>query len=476
MSRINFHRLLAVAVIAFFSHGSVLGHVTNPDGPQVVPIDSGKSSQHSSGGGDAPPSVTSFVVGGVTLKENEMLGENEKNAPVPSGMQAFTLTFDKPLHFTLDPAEGIAIENLAFVSFPFGLVDAIATAADLTVSADSLTLSGTANLPEGMTYQVFVGDPGAVYAILPFEVADVVEMGQGDASVQQYFLGTVALPDAIVSGSGRLPEGFLLTDGPDWAVLFESEADVDAGTSEGAEDGNDGEDDPGIVRVAAVAVAESFPQQLFFDFQHVPDGSYQLFLSQEGVDSAGNYVELIATKELAVVNNTSVQVTLEQSDFVPLPPEEEEVALVTSFVIGGVTLQENEMLLESGKNPPVPSGMQPFEIAFDKPLMGDLDPDEGIVFENMALISYPLGFMDSLDTATNLTVSEDRMKLMGTVNLPQDAIYQVIIGSVADIFPRQQYFFGTVELPDATVFGGGTLPRISHPNIPMPCCLMRQVL
>ena len=460
MSRINFHRLLAVAVIAFFSHGSVLGQVTNPDGPQVVPIDSGKSSQHSSGGGDAPPSVTSFVVGGVTLKENEMLGENEKNAPVPSGMQAFTLTFDKPLHFTLDPAEGIAIENMALVSFPFGLVESLATATNLTVSADSLTLSGTANMPEGVTYQVFVGSPSAVQAIFPFELADVVEMGQGDASVQQYFLGTVALPDAIVSGSGRLPEGFLLTDGPDWAVLFESEADADAGTGEGAEDGDDGEDDPGIVRVAAVAVAESFPQQLFFDFQHVPDGSYQLFLSQEGVDSAGNYVELIATKELAVVNNTSVQVTLEQSDFVPLPPEEEEVALVTSFVIGGVTLQENEMLLESGKNPPVPSGMQPFEIAFDKPLMGDLDPDEGIVFENMALISYPLG----LDMATNLTVSDDRMKLMGTVNLPQDAIYQVIIGSVADVFPRQQYFFGTVELPDATVFGGGTLPEDFSPQ------------
>ena len=462
MSRINFHRLLAVAVIAFFSHGSVLGQVTNPDGPQVVPIDIGKSSQHSSGGGDAPPSVTSFVVGGVTLKENEMLGENEKNAPVPSGMQAFTLTFDKPLHFTLDPAEGIAIENVALVSFPFGLVDVTAT--NLTVSADSLTLSGTANMPEGVTYQVFVGSPSAVQAIFPFELADVVEMGQGDGSAQQYFLGTVALPDAVVSGAGRLPEGFLLTDGPDWAVLFESEADVDAGTGEGAEDGDDGEDDPGIVRVAAVAVAESFPQQLFFDFQHVPDGSYQLFLSQEGVDSAGNYVELIVTKELAVVNNTSVQVTLAQSDFVPLPPEEEEVALVTSFVIGGVTLQENEMLLESGKNPPVPSGMQPFEIAFDKPLMGDLDPDEGIVFENMALISYPLGFMDLLKTATNLTVSDDRMKLSGTVNLPQDAIYQVIIGSVADVFPRQQYFFGTVELPDATVFGGGTLPEDFSPQ------------
>ena len=456
MSRINFHRLLAVAVIAFFSHGSVFGQVTTPDSPGVIPIDSGASSQQPPAVGDAP-AVTSFVVGGVTIKENEMLGENEKNPTVPSGMQAFTLTFDKPLHFTLDPTEGIAIENLALVSFPSGLVDVTAT--NVTVSADSLTLSGTANMPEGVTYQVFVGDPGAVSAIFPFEMADVVEMGQGDDSVQQYFLGTVALPDAVVSGSGRLPEGFLLMDGPDWAVLFDAESGLDADVSTGSEDQDAEGDDPGIVRVAAVAVAESFPQQLFFDFRHVPDGSYQLFLSQEGVDSEGNYVELIATKELAVANNTSVMVTLEQSDFVPLPPDDEEVALVTSFVIGGVTLQENEMLLESGKNPPVPSGMQPFEIAFDKPLMGDLDPAEGIVFENMALISYPMGFMDSLDTATNLAVSDDRMKLSGTVNLPQDAIYQVLIGSLADVYPRQQYFFGTIELPDATVFGGGTLPE-----------------
>ena len=67
MSRINFHRLLAVAVIAFVSHGSVLGQVTTPDSPGVTPIDSGASSQQPPAVGDAP-SVTSFVVGGVTLK------------------------------------------------------------------------------------------------------------------------------------------------------------------------------------------------------------------------------------------------------------------------------------------------------------------------------------------------------------------------------------------------------------------------
>ena len=194
-----------------------------------------------------------------------MLGENEKNPTVPSGMQAFTLTFDKPLHFTLDPTEGIAIENVALVSFPFGLVDVTAT--NVTVSADSLTLSGTANMPEGVTYQVFVGDPGAVSAIFPFEIADVVEMGQGDGSVQQYFLGTVALPDAVVSGAGRLPEGFLLMDGPDWAVLFDAEAGLDADVSTGPEESRRRRET--IRALCALPLSlwlESFPQQLFFRF------------------------------------------------------------------------------------------------------------------------------------------------------------------------------------------------------------------
>ena len=206
MSRINFHRLLAVAVIAFFSHGSVLGQVTTPDGPQVVPIDSGSSSQQPPAVGDAP-SVTSFVVGGVTLKENEMLGENEKNPTVPSGMQAFTLTFDKPLHFTLDPTEGIAIENLALVSFPFGLVDVTAT--NVTVSADSLTLSGTANMPEGVTYQVFVGDPECRVCYFSFRDNGCCRNGAGRWSGTAVFFGHGGTcPMLSFPGRGVCPRGF----------------------------------------------------------------------------------------------------------------------------------------------------------------------------------------------------------------------------------------------------------------------------
>lgn len=278
MSRINFHRLLAVAVIALIPNGSVLGQVTNPDGPQAVTIDSGTSSQQPSAMGDVP-SVTSFVIGGVTLQENEMLGENEKNAPVPSGMQAFTLTFDKPLHFTVDPDEGGVIENVAFVSFPSGLVDSLATAADLTVSADSLTLSGTVNLPQDAIYQVIIGS-----------VADVFPK-------QQYFFGTVELPDATVFGGGTLPEDF--TPHYTWAVLF------------GASDAVTDDEDLPIVRLASINIAESYPLQLFFRCRHVPDGSYVMHVEIEGVDAEGNPVELMASRSVEVVNGGDVYLSIE---------------------------------------------------------------------------------------------------------------------------------------------------------------------
>ena len=56
--------------------------------------------------------------------------------------------------------------------------------------------------------------------------------------------------------------------------------------------------------------------------------------------------------------DASIQVTNpgDPNSFVPQQPV---TPAVTSFVIGGVTLQENV------KNPPVPSGMQQFEITFN---------------------------------------------------------------------------------------------------------------
>lgn len=146
------------------------------------------------------------------------------------------------------------------------------------------------------------------------------------------------------------------------------------------------------------------------------------------------------------MTDASIQVTNpgDPNSFVPQQPA---TPAVTSFVIGGVTLQED------AKNPPVPSGMQRFEITFNVPI-GSVTPDPqgGINIENVGYAtSVPTGlFAMTPDTS-------DPMKLMGSVNLPEGATYQVLIGNpLAEV---KQYFWGTVELSDAVVSGVGILPQ-----------------
>ncbi len=132
---------------------------------------------------------------------------------------------------------------------------------------------------------------------------------------------------------------------------------------------------------------------------------------------------------------------------------------VTSFVIGGVTLQEDV------KNPPVPSGMQKFEITYNTPITREQEEEKfryGIA--GLQIHSYPFEFAISLYNATQGTgvaVSEDRLTLTGMVDLPAGATYQMLI-SPNDINPvdeTQQYFWGTAELPDAEISGRAILPE-----------------
>ena len=142
----------------------------------------------------------------------------------------------------------------------------------------------------------------------------------------------------------------------------------------------------------------------------------------------------------------------------PIWGQEIETA-VTSFVIGGVTLQEDV------KNPPVPSGMQKFEITYNTPITREQEEEKfryGIA--GLQIHSYPFEFAISLYNATQgpgVAVSEDRRTLTGTVDLPAGATYQMLI-SPNDFDPvdeTQQYFWGTAELPDAEISGRAILPE-----------------
>ena len=161
--------------------------------------------------------------------------------------------------------------------------------------------------------------------------------------------------------------------------------------------------------------------------------------------------------------DASIQVTNpgDPNSFVPQQPV---TPAVTSFVIGGVTLQEDV------KNPPVPSGMQRVEITFNSSVKGigiPSDPDSQgleITFNNsnesLEIFALPFELIELLINASDVAISEDRMKWMGTVNLPEGASYQMLIANPdANLSEAQQYFWGTVELSDAVVSGVGILPE-----------------
>ena len=81
---------------------------------------------------------------------------------------------------------------------------------------------------------------------------------------------------------------------------------------------------------------------------------------------------------------------------------------ITSFVIGGVTLQEGV------KNPIVPSGMQKVEITYNNPIRhstGSLD-----------IVAYPLEFTISLYNAMrspDAVISADRLTVTVDVFVPE---------------------------------------------------------
>ena len=342
------------------------------------------------------PAVTSFVMGGVTLREDV------KNPPVPSGMQQFEITFNSPVKdngILLDPdlreleiTFNNSNESLAFIALPFELIELLAGASDVAISEDRLKWTGTVNLPEGVTYQMVIG---------PSDVASI-------AGLQQYFWGTVELPDAVVSGVGILPEGFKPTDEPGGVVLINPSlfADNDENFLETAS-----------VRISYFSVAESLPEQLVFELKHVPDGSYALFMYQEAVDAEGNTVVLFSFQGLGlnyvafmllglnpsmdavdsdklihIVNGesaTDLQIMLEM---LPEPVEIDEVS------VRGVDVENNSFFIQH-------NGQQ-VDVDVSQALMVTLDPTNLEEFLVAILLGDFSAFLEYFFPITDLRVGD----------------------------------------------------------------------
>ena len=331
------------------------------------------------------PAVTSFVIGGVTLQEDV------KNPPVPSGMQQFEITFNSPV--LSQTVEGIDIEGLDFVAFPPMLIELIAGAPDLAISEGGMKLTGTINLPEGAIYQMLIGRS---------DMAPIAE-------VQQYFWGTVELPDVVVSGVGILSEGFTLSDEPGSAVLMDPEL-----YSEALMESDDTDlFERAIVRVANFTVLESFPEQLAFELKHVPDGSYMLALNQDVMDAQGNTVELGAflginpftgeldpTTLIQVVNGASVtdlQIMLQT------PPEPVDIREVG---VQSVDAETNSFFIQRNGQQVRVDVSQALMITLDQQNIGDII---AIFFsgnvEDLASLFFPISDLMVGDTVSVLGFS-----------------------------------------------------------------------
>ena len=254
-------------------------------------------------------SVESFKLGDVELTEDIA------NAPLAPGPHVVTFTFNKALNVTFDEDGDPDFENLEFLVVPSSLLEEHAS--QPTVSEDGLTLTATFDLPEGVTYQLLAGDTDA----------------ENFEDISEFFFGTVALPEATVSGSGSLPEdlegavvseeGIALLLDPEilLEVFLEETDDSDGGDAagkitraakviaqqvqppppdgdlpdqmpmDGPDDEGGGDDGIGPFIRPAVRIA-NLDLDLDFEFSHVPDGSYVMILASTATDAAGNEADL----------------------------------------------------------------------------------------------------------------------------------------------------------------------------------------
>ena len=368
------------------SNGRELG---DPDGDGTVdasiqvtnPGDPNSFEQMPPSGG--APSATSVVIGGVTISEAMM--SNMMGAVVPSGMQPIEITFDQPLIVTLDPVEGIAIENVEILTFPFAL---LATATDLAVSEDRLKVTATLNLSADETYQMIIGGSGAMVML---------------NDIQQYFFGTVALPDAVVSGTAVLPQGVQISE-PGVAALYKPDVLAALLASAGDDDDLFALALSAIVRVSPLSPAESFPEQLAFALQHVPDGAYALSLSQDVVDGDGNVVTM---SHFSGIN--------------PFTGEVDPAALIQ--VVNGASVTDLQIMLQTD---PEPVDIREVRV-------------QSVDVENNSFFIQRNGQQVRVDVSQALTITLDQRN-------PEDIIAIFFSGNVEDlaqlIFPISDLMVG----------------------------------
>ncbi|MXX12413.1 MAG: hypothetical protein F4Z86_03010 [Gemmatimonadetes bacterium] len=315
-------------------------------------------------GQEIETAVTSFVIGGVTLQEDV------KNPPVPSGMQRFEITMNKPvvtLNELREPetlpyfdGDSIAIATITkyfdidrdFISYPPDLIVEVLTAPDLSASVDGFTLTGTINLPDSMSYQVLIGESDP----------DPID------EQQQYFFGTSELPDAVISGVGTLPDGFTVNtrSHPGGVAIIDPERFVTAFPY--YQEWDD------LIILSMVRIAD-FNEQQIFEIKQVPDGTYAMMMGADLFDAMGNRFRSLTPRG---INLTTGEV--DSTEFV--------------HVIGGKSVTDLQMMLQIVPRDPEPQISEILEVKVQK-----------LNAETKSFVIQPINQQIQIDASEALTVS-----------------------------------------------------------------------
>lgn len=188
-----------------------------------------------------------------------------------------------------------------------------------------------------------------------------------------------------------------------------------------------------------------------FVFEHVEDGDYLLFLrGQRGPDQRPLRAIYDGDGDGAADHVTVSGEVVGGIDFLIQPPPAPQPLQVVSLTIA------DQVIEHEASNPPVPAGLQPFSITFNRAIerrfsdTNDLDlPFDFDLIPNLG---------DDMNPA--LTLSEDGLTVTGSLDFPENTTFQLVFGPKRiGGENRQNFFFGTTDLPGPSVTGSLVLPE-----------------
>ena len=337
-----------------------------------------------------------------------------------AGVRELQLVFGVPIDGNIGDGR-INTRNLDVRVWPAGIADGIQ---DRRISADGLSLILNINVAVETFFRIRVSSyPGS-------------EPGSGAS----YVVGTKEAPTGGVSGSVNVDASLAPIERGIVNLYF-------VGALEALQAG----EEIGSFIAAQVPLADS--QVFSFDF--IEDGDYILVLRElprlGDDDSRARRVIYDADAEGTADIVKVIGGAVTEGIDITVEPAPEPVPLqIATLTIGGVIVDEGV------SNPPVASGLQDVVITLNQGALRHVN-DRGELD-----LPFPFKLIPQLgeDAGPEFTLSGDGTSLSGTIDLPEDATFQLVFGGTRIGGENwQNFFLGTADLPESSVSGSLALPE-----------------